>query len=51
VPVKTGAAGAQFAPDRNVRQILDPQRRVAAGGDDDLADLGDILDPSADRTT
>ena len=44
VPVEAGAAGPQFTPDRHLGQILHPQRRVATGGDDDLADLGDILD-------
>ena len=44
MPVEAGAAGAQFAPDRHLGQVLHPQRRVATGGDDDLADLGDILD-------
>ena len=44
MPVEAGAAGPQFAPDRHLGQILHPQRRVATGGDDDLADLGDILD-------
>ena len=44
MPVETGAAGAQLTPDRHLGQILHPQRCVATGGDDDLTDLGDILD-------
>ena len=43
MPVEAGAAGPQFTPDRHLGQILHPQRRVATGGDDDLADLGDIF--------
>ncbi len=47
VPVEAGAAGAQFTTDRNLGQILHPQRCIATGGDDDLTDLGDILDAAS----
>ena len=43
-PVDAGAAGAQFAPDRDIGHVLDADGNAAAGGHDDVGDVVHVLD-------